>query len=44
LMATVLLYLLVLGVEVFTLNQALRAGAVQRRTPEGRASEGNSGE
>jgi hypothetical protein len=45
LMATVLLYLLVLGVEVFTLNQALRAGVWQRKARESRGtSEGNSGE
>lgn len=45
LMATVLLYLLVLGAEVFTLNQALRAGVWQRKARESRGtSEGNSGE
>jgi hypothetical protein len=45
LLATVLLYLLVLGVEVFTLNQALRGGAWQRTARESRGtSEGNSSE
>lgn len=32
--ATVILYMLVLGVEVFTLNQALRAGTWQRTARE----------
>jgi hypothetical protein len=45
LFATVLLYLAVLGVEVITLNQALRAGTWQRRAREtGGTSEGSSGE
>jgi hypothetical protein len=45
LVSTVLLYLLVLGVEVLTMNQALRRGDWQRTAREHReSSEGNAGE
>jgi hypothetical protein len=45
LLVTVLLYLLVLGVEIFTLNQALRRGDFQRTAREAReTSEGSAGE
>lgn len=50
LIATVLLYLLVLGVEIFTLNQLLRVGALRSQSgalaekTSDKSTEGNSGE